>query len=730
MHPRAQPNIIRELLAGVLSAFLAVVAAVSFARLIFSGDLQPFIAQGLGLALFSCMVASIITAIGTRYQFNVGAPRSPASAVLAVVGGSFAVLLGKQGNPDALFPTLVAFMGLTSLSTGIFFVIAGKIKLGKLIRYVPYPVIGGFIAGIGAVIVKRTFYTLTNISLSFDSIHLFFEVDALVLWLIPLFCGVLMFVLQERFKHYSVLPSLVMGVAVLFFGYFFSKGATLVDIREGGWLLGSFPSGLLWPPFNLSTFALTDWNLIADDAGHLVAIVLINVFTLLMHSSAYEVLRNDNMDLNHELFVAGVANVAVGAGGGMPSYSSMSTNNLVYDMNAVSRLTGYVFAGFCCLFFFFGGTVLSFMPNLIIGALLFYQGFAFFVLRIRDAWKTLPWIDFGILLLITATILIVGFLAGVVVGFLMFTLIFIVQYSALNVVKKELPGDIHHSNVMRTPKEMAFLEKRGGQIHLLILEGYIFFGTASQLFEKVMKQIESHDDLPLKFPIFDFSKVSGLDASAVFSFSKLLKKAQDHGFQVIYTHLSTNIRKQLKIGGAFCPEYRFCHVFSDTDHALEYCENQLLEEAGVEGEEECDLPQSLLARLKNSQQVKTLVNHLQEGSVQQGDYLFHEGDPQDGLYFIREGLVSVEVNQDGNVIRLQELGPGAVVGEIALYTESKRIASICASKDTKYYHLSTAAFDALQSESKEVSYAINYFIVDLLASRLKKANQQIQFLME
>ena len=147
------PNIV----AGLISGILTVIIEISLAALIFSGDLSRFVSNGIGITLFSSFVIGIVVALTSSLRGSVGIGQDIPAAILAPVAAGIAASLAPAATPEATYITVVAVIAVTSLVTGIGFLLMGIFRLGGLIRFIPYPVIGGFLAGTGWLLVKGSF---------------------------------------------------------------------------------------------------------------------------------------------------------------------------------------------------------------------------------------------------------------------------------------------------------------------------------------------------------------------------------------------------------------------------------------------------------------------------------------------------------------------------------------------------------------------------------------------
>src|SRR4029453_3455551 len=124
--------------------------------------------------------------------------------------------------------------------------------------------------------------------------------------------------------------------------------------------------------------------------------------------------------------------------------------------------------------------------------------------------------------------------------------LFAFSYGRIELVREGRFGDTYHSNVDRPAEERAELRTRGDAVQILRISGFMFFGSANHLLEVVRRRAE---ETPPRFLVLDLWRVSGVDSSAVVSFSKVARLAQATGFEVIFTGVSEPVRTQLARGG-------------------------------------------------------------------------------------------------------------------------------------------------------------------------------------
>jgi SulP family sulfate permease len=608
--------------------------------------------------------------------------------------------------------------------------VLGRFKLGTLIRYLPYPVVGGFLAGTGWLLVSGALGVLTGTSLTLAQLPTLLQPDLLVRWLPAFLFAVLLLIVLRRYSHVLILPTMLAAAIALFYVLLWLTGTSVAEASGQGWLLGPFPEGGLWQPLIPSDLGRVHWPVIFGQLGNILTILVISVISLLLNTGALELTARQDMDLNRELQSAGLANLVTGLGSGFPGYQALSLSALGPMMGAISRLVGLVVALVCGVVLFFGAPLLSYFPKPLLGAVLLFLGLAFLVEWVYDAWFKLSEAEYGIVLLIMVVIGVFGVLEGVALGIVLAVVLFVISYSRISVVKHTLSGASYRSNVDRSRQETRTLRSRGHWLYILELAGFIFFGTANRLLEQVRERIGQPDLPPPRFVVLDFRQVSSLDASAVLSFAKMKQLTHARDIVLVFTHLSARVQYQLA-KEVFTEGDRECwRIDVDLDHGVEWCEEQLLRIA--EAEERASEDESRPASVRpESIGVTGLKVYMARMDVPEGTYLIHQGDPPGSLYFVESGQVTAQRElSDGRVLRLRKMGPGTVVGEMGLYLGAVASASVVTRQPSTIYHLSAQDLGRLEREDPKIAAALHNYIAQLLSERLARANNTLQALFE
>ena len=526
-------DFIPSLIAGTISGIIFVVSAMALAALIFTGPLSPYLPQGIGILLVGSIIFALFSALTATYPLILSAPQDIPIAILALMAVSIGADINGQMVAEEAFQFIFVAIGVTSVLVGLFFWILGRFRLGKLVRFIPFPVVGGFLAGTGWLIVKFSFTMMTDMDLTLVNLEHFIESHILFQWFPGLVFAVVMLLAGRRFSHYLLTPGILTGSIILFYGIMFTQGFTFGELENRGFLLGPFPEGGLFPGFPFQYVPDFRWDLFLVHLPAIATMMILSAISVLFNYSGLELIVKEDFDLDKELRLTGYSNILAGIAGTPAGYLTLSETSLAYNIGSRSRLPSLIVAIFCGIALLVGAQILSIFPKVILGGLLLNLGLEFLVEWLVDTWKRLHKSDYLVIVLILIVIGTVGFLEGIVIGLLMSIALFVINYSKVEVVKYELTGKTFNSNVERSEYLRKILDDNGDQIFILPLQGFIFFGTANKLLQRVLDRIENDTRNSMKYLLSDFRQVTGMDSSAVNSFNKLKIMAENHKFQVL-----------------------------------------------------------------------------------------------------------------------------------------------------------------------------------------------------
>lgn len=716
--------------AGVLTGVLTIVASVSLAAMIFSGDLSGHLAYGINIALITAAVTGLILPLAGSSDFSISIPQDRIAPILAIMATSIAAAAPPTATDDQVFLSIVVAIVATTLITGAILLGLGLARAGGLIRFLPYSVLGGFFAGTGWLLVIGGLRVMTGQEVdSLAGLIQLAEPDLLLRWLPGLAVAVVILVASRLISSAVALPLVLAAGAGLFFFIMLQNGETLQTLEQGDWLLGPLQSG----EFGIFEFALPqlldrgDWSVVFAQWANIGTVVLITAVSIILTVSALEMLSGSDIDMNRELRVTGIANLAAGLVGGMVGFHSLSFSSLTLELKARHRVGGIVAAIIAGAALFLGADNIGFLPRMVVGGLLLFIGLSILMKWLIASWEQLPLGDYLVIPLILVVIATVGFIEGLVAGLLAALVQFVLNYSRTPIIRYALSGKHVRSTVERGFDDERCLSEAGERLYVLKLRGYLFFGTTVQLSIRLRERAAQPSETPLKFVVLDFEHIHGIDSSAAFEFNRMRLIAKKEDFVLILTGLKPELHYQL-LDGHILEKDSHIREFTDLDHGLEWCENQLLETLGdCRGRDSATALEHLSRLLPGRAAADEFLGYLSVVQFNEGDELIKQGEASRDLYFLEEGDVSVYLRPAaGEMVRIRRTGPGTVLGELGFYLNTPRTASVIADGPGKAYRLSADALSRMENTHPVLAAALHRFMADLLAERLLRTTHTLE----
>ena len=703
----------RSLVAGALGSVLQVIVTISFAALVFSGQIAGDLAYGIGWFLVGDLLIVLVVTLLSSYPGSLAVIQDAPVAILAPAVA--AVAAGAALEASALVPTVVATIVVSSIATGLLLIVLGSFRLGGLVRFLPYPVMGGFLAGTGWLLATGGLNLMAGQPFGLA----WLAPETLPRWLPGLLLGAALLAVVARVRSPLALPGVLLGALLLFFSVAWIGGSSFAQLSAQGWLLGPFPSGGLWRlPLAPDLLGRADWLVVAAQASYLVPIMLVSVMALLLNAAGLELIVKRDIDLNRELIVAGVANLAGGAGGASVGYHSIGLSSLNQSLAGGKRLPGVLMALAVGLMALLGASALAYVPKLMLGGLLVFLGLDLLVEWIYRAWFKFPKLEFAVIVSIVAVIAARGFLEGIVAGTAAMVILFVISYSRVNVVKHALSGASYHSRVTRSYQQQALLRALGDQLYILQLQGFIFFGTGTRLFEQLRARMRLPGQEALRFVLLDFAQVTGVDSTALLSFAKIVDLAREQGVVLVLTSLAPQLQRQISRSG-LADQPGVVRIFAQLDYGVEWCENQLMagEQAGQAAGP--DLREQLAFIVPAPEQIDTLLGYCTRREIAAGEYLIRQGDAPDLLFFVERGQVTARLETPNREpLRLETMRGGRAVGELGFYLGTPRSAAVVADEPSTIYTISARDLARLEQEQPTAAYIFHRLIVHLLGERV------------
>lgn len=704
------PLAARDTVAALVVSLAAVSFYLSAASLLFQGVLAPQLPVAIGAALAGGVVLSLFAAWKGSLPL---ASAGPEPATVPVLAALCAGIAGQVSGP-ALLPTVLAGLAISALAVGLAWWLLGARRWGDLIRYIPYPVIGGFLASIGWLMVSGGLGVAAGQGFTFR---------AAAQWLLHadgrvaagLAIGLLLWWGTQRLRHLLTLPALLLAVALLMHAGFRAAGLDGDAARAQGWLLPPLGRTLPQPLLQPALLAAVDWLVLLREAGLVASIVIVATIGLLLSDTSLEVAWDERADLNQDLRVLGPGNVAAAFAGALTGGLSISRSVLNRAAGAAGRGSNLALAVVCALVMLWGGPVVGLVPRALLGGLLVHLGIGMLKAWLWDARARLAPAERATVVAMVAVTAVAGFLPAVCVGVLACCLDFAVACARLAPVRRLMSRNDWPGHDERSPAQMAHLRAHGARWRIVELQGALFFGSTTALVERVEPMLVPAPERLL----FDFRHVRWLDSSGAQALGRLFKQAQKAGCAVALAALSPAAERALRSAGALAAGGPALHA--GIDAAVRAWDDEVLQAAGIGA---LSLEAALAPVLGSEAAAARLLAAFEPVRLAAGDVLFHQGEAPDALYLVQSGRLAAVVRQDGAEVAVRTSGAGSMLGEMGLFRGQARSATLRAEQPSVVLRLAQARLAELEANEPALASALYRFLLHQMAGRLEQSSAQ------
>ncbi|OUR74509.1 sodium-independent anion transporter [Methylophaga sp. 41_12_T18] len=503
------------------------------------------VASGLGpmAGLYGAIFVGFFAALFGGTETQVSGPTGPMTVVVAGVVASIAIHPDLAGNIELIFTTIIL--------AGILQIVFGTFKLGDYIRLVPYPVISGFMSGIGGIIIilqfspllghvtaAGTLDALKNIPEAIGSINYF-----------SLFLGLLTLAIVMKWpaKFSKYLPA---PLAALLAG-------TLISFFVGGAsILGDIPTGL--PELHIPIFSPESLLIIFKAA--LILAILGSIDSLLTSLVADNMTRTQH-NPNKELIGQGIGNTIAGLFGGAPGAGATMRTVVNIRTGGKTRLSGMIHALFLLAIVLGLGPLVSYIPHAVLAGLLVKVGLDIIDWSyIKNSHRGPKW-DLVLMVIVVSLTIFVDLMTAVAVGVILASIAFVKQVAEQQMERLTESNRIVHSS---TPREQEIINEVQDALTIFDFSGPLSFGAAADLGHHA-RSLLNDGALAL---ILDFSKVPFLDVSSALAVETISNDANHANRKLYMCGMNQKVREVLAALEAD-KHLHDSHMFEAREEAME-----------------------------------------------------------------------------------------------------------------------------------------------------------------
>jgi len=718
---------------GLAAMLVALPAAIGFGVAVFAALGPGFAAHGALAGIVGTVVIGILASSLGGTDRLISAPCAPAAAVLS----AFALEMAGRGDDPHVIVLMLVMVGVLA---GLIQVLLGMAGVGGLIKYIPYPVVSGYLTGVGLIIIASQLPKLLGVP---DGTGLWASLGSPSRWdpraiaIGTVTAGVMVASAQANLR----VPGTLLGIAAGALVYF---ALAIVDpglrvLADNDLVLG--PLGASGAGF-LESF-VERWGAIgrmggahvAGLAGSAVTLAALLSIDTLKTCVVLDKLTRARHDSDRELIAQGIANVASSACGGISGAGTMGATLVGLNSGAQSRATGMMQGVFALAAAVVLGAFVAWIPVATLAGILVAIGFRMIDREpLRFLGSRATTLDFLVVAAVVVVAVSVGLIAASAVGVGLAMVLFVREQSGGSVVRHKLELGEAPSTWHRPEAELEALSRKSSQAVIFELQGTLFFGNTYQLYVDLEHEIRTR-----RFVILDLKRVRSIDVTAAQVFAQVRDAIEERGARLVICGASggrqdaARMRSLLAQMGLLAPDSKSVRVYPDLDGAIAYVEDRLLRESEFTPSDEAPMElreielfagyrEETLADLEAAMKVRHYVA---------GETIYARGSPGDELYWVRKGAVRLVASLGDKGHRaVAGFGRGDYFGGLAFLDNEPRPNEAVAVAPTEVYVLTRGDFEQIALKHRTLAFNLASAMARTLARRLRRTQLQLATLQE
>ncbi len=710
---------------GLASMLVALPAAVAFGVTVYSAISPQYAVFGALAGILGAAALGLIAPTFGGTDRLISAPCAPAAAVLS----AFAIELVQQGVAPSSIVLLLCVMGIL---TGMIQILIGFLGVGRLIRYIPYTVVSGYLSGVGLIVIGSQipgFLGLPQNSVWWRALLATQAWDwrSMVIGLTTAAVALLAPKLTKAVPA-TILAIMAGGAAYLALA---SSDASMLTLSQNKLVLGALGgSGEGYLDMMIGRWQQIGELKVAQIAGlfgsALTLAALLSIDTLKTCVVMDQMTRTRH-EPNRELLAQGLANVTASAIGGIPGAGTMGASMVNLSSGAKTRVSGIVEGVLVVVAALALNSFIAWIPIATLAGILIVVGLRMIdtePLRFLQSRATV--VDFAVVAVVIGVALMVGLIAASAAGVALSILLFVREQVGGSVVRHKTFVSQRSSTWVRPEAEMRLLAQQGEKAVIFELQGSLFFGTTYELYSALEPEIKTRD-----YMILDLRWVQAVDITAAHMLNLVRDMARERGVALLLSHVreqlpnGRNLVEFLKQTGLIDGS-NAVQVFQTLENAIEWVEDRLVGDTvqTVSKEMPLQLQEMELFQGRKDETLADLEGRMKLRSVKAGQSIYNVGDQAQELFLIRRGAARILAPIGGSrqLHHIATFGRGDFFGGMAFLDDRARSESAVAHTDLDLYVLSIDQFRQLAEEHKKLALLLVTAISRTLALRLRHAD--------
>ncbi|MBF0614742.1 MAG: SLC26A/SulP transporter family protein [Magnetococcales bacterium] len=732
-------SIAGDIWGGLAAMLVALPSAIAYGVVSFTPLGGSYLGVGAMAGVIGTVVLGLIApAIGGAPRV-ITAPCAPAAAVLSALTAE--LLAHTQGSSPTTPEQVLLLLAIVGLLSGILQLLFGLLGGGKVIKFIPYPVVSGYLSGVGTLIFLSQVPKLFGLPKGTPVMQGLLD-PALWQWT-GIIVGIVTIIgMLQAPRLTKIIPAPIIGLLAGMATYFLiGLGRPELYQLTGNKLL----IGAIQVDFAAMQQGMHErWIALGNMGWQEFAAILVPAITLSVLLSidtlktcvVVDALTRSRHDSNRTLIGQGVGNICTSIVGGMPGAGTMGATLVSINSGGQTRLSGFLEGVFSLIVLLLFASLIGWVPIAALAGILMVVAYRMFDWHSFTMLKQkATMLDFFVITAVVVVAVAFNLIAAAGAGIGFAVILFLRDQVRTSVVRRRRHGDRISSKRIRLLEEKEILATNGQMTTIVELQGNLFFGTTDQLFTSLEADIKS-----CRFLILDMRHVQSVDFTGIRMLTQIGAMLQEREAVLIFSELPISLPTGGDLGSYFEQTGLLSHsdnirLFPELDAALEWVEDRLIEEHRKlkAGEERMlNLPDIPLVRgLLDEESTAILISFMEERSLITGDKVFSRGDEGDEIFLIRRGQVRMILPlQGGKSLTLAIFGRGHFFGDMAFLDRGHRSSDAVVDVPTDLYIISRKRFDELAKNHPVLGYHFFSRLARALSHRLRYTNAELLALKE
>ena len=451
------------MIAGAICAIVSLVFSLSYATLIFSGPLAPWLAYGVTATFITAAIGGIVMASRSSLPFALASPDASTSAMTAALVAALATRLIAEGADDRLLAATLIALPLTAALVGVVLCGLGIGRAGRAVRFVPYPMIGGFLGASGWLITAGAVQVMTGYRLGLAGIEHFLDGLTLTKLAAGGAVAAVLLICRPRFKNPLAQPIQLLACVAAVYAGLTLWGISFTEAQADGWMFQPPSPAAFGPPWHPGEWRSFPWHLLPALSADFAAVTFVAAVSILLNVAGLEVTAKREADLDPELTTVGLSNLVAGAFGGYVNGVPLSRSTLAFKLAGNSRIPSLCVGASSLVMLAINPGFLAYVPKCVLGGLLLSLGLDLLYRWLIASSRQLLRLEYISLVAITLIIINWGFVAGILVGILIIGCgTFAFSASRVSVIKFSFDGSEYRSFSIADLRSSLCLPRMGG----------------------------------------------------------------------------------------------------------------------------------------------------------------------------------------------------------------------------------------------------------------------------